>query len=343
MGDNEVLKEFVSIFAKIDGVEEVSILDTSLNPVKGLTNARTVLNDSSLRDFLMTISKAENVTVTYNSTGDSRSLSIDSKVLQEFSKVFDDIKRAFPPPERDSRLDLLCKLDSENFVMVELQVVTQPYWDKRALAYCAGAYASQLRKGDKWKDLMKVTAVNLLGKGVSDEDPWKDYPNEFCRHYKFITEGRSPSLVIDQMELIQYCIPHLIQGVSTFQDEIKRNSFSEWAEFFQNAHLRTEDEVQKVTSDAVKRAYKRARTSDFPEWLRDQYFKEELRYNEYAESIKQTKEAAKEEAMEEVSAFKAKSISVMLQAGIQADMIATSFGIPLQEVEAIRAAPPGWT
>jgi hypothetical protein len=150
----------------------------------GVTNARKVVNNANLKDFLMTILKAENVTVTYNSTGDSGSLSIDSKVLQEYSEVFDDIKRAFPPPVRDSRLDLLCKLASGDFVMVEMQVATQP--DKRALASCAGAYASQLRKGGQRKDLMKVTAVDSLGKGMSDEDPWIDSPDDFCRHYKLM-------------------------------------------------------------------------------------------------------------------------------------------------------------
>jgi hypothetical protein len=61
---------------------------------------------------------------------------------------------------------------------------------------------------------------------------------------KVMIEGRSPSLVIDQMESIQYCIPHLKEGLSTFQNERKRKCFPEWADFFQKARLHTEDEVR---------------------------------------------------------------------------------------------------
>jgi hypothetical protein len=109
----------------------------------------------------------------------------------------------------------------------------------------------------------------------------------------------------------------------------------------------------------VKRAYKRARTSDFTEWLQDQYRNEELKCNPHhdAGSIKQAKEAAKEEvaaareaakeevavAREEVAAIQTKSIAVMLQAGIQADIVATGSGIPLHEAEVIRAANAGWS
>ena len=65
--------------------------------------------------------------------------------------------------ERNSQLDILCKLDNEDYVAVEIQVVKYNYWDNRALAYISSLYGNQLRRGDKWEDLKKVIGINILG------------------------------------------------------------------------------------------------------------------------------------------------------------------------------------
>jgi hypothetical protein len=44
----------------------------------------------------------------------------------------------FPDLERDSLLDLLCKVDGGHFVLVEVQLQNQDHWDSRALADAAG-------------------------------------------------------------------------------------------------------------------------------------------------------------------------------------------------------------
>ena len=362
MDDEKVLLEFVSVFAKVEGVKEVTPLDTSLNPIKGLMNARAVVNSTDLNDLLKTILKAKTIDLSYTDFGGNTYV-VNSQALRDLSNVFEDIKGAFPSLERDSRMDLLCRLNNGDLIVVEVQVVTQKFWDKRPLAYCAGTYAHQLRRGDKWEDLRKVVAVNLLGKGLDDEDPWKDSPDEFCRHYKFVTEGRSPSRVIEHMQLIQYCIPHLKKGLPTISEDQQKTRFSEWADFFQTAHLRTEEDIVKLTSDAVKRAYKRARISDFPEFVKSAYNKEEQKYNEYAEAIKKAKDDAAKAAEKAEDAVKAAEDAVkaaakaeedaakavakasnqlrhaakaMLTAGVQVEVVMSSFGLSLDEVSALR-------
>ena len=65
--------------------------------------------------------------------------------------------------ERNSQLDILCKLDNGDYVAVEIQVVKYNYWDNRALTYISSLYGNQLRRGDKWEDLKKVIGINILG------------------------------------------------------------------------------------------------------------------------------------------------------------------------------------
>ena len=161
MNDESILK----IFSKLDDVRNVEIQDVSSNQVKVFTNARTVLNDSGLRRLLSKFSNSSNVSITCQGSESAESAStvtLDGKELNKLSTVFEDIKGTFPQPERDSRLELLCKLDTDEMVMVEVQVVIKKSWDNRALAYCAGINGHQLRRGEKWDDLKRVIAISLL-------------------------------------------------------------------------------------------------------------------------------------------------------------------------------------
>ena len=59
-------------------------------------------------------------------------------------------------------MDFVCLLDTGDYAMVEMQVIPQNYWDRRALAYVAAFYGNQLRKGGKWEHhIKKVIGVNI--------------------------------------------------------------------------------------------------------------------------------------------------------------------------------------
>jgi hypothetical protein len=88
----------------------------------------------------------------------------------------DDFEKAFPDPERDSRMDFLCQLDTGELVLVEMQVMPENQGDLRFLSYAAGVYNNQSKRGGKTKDIKKVIAINLLGCGLQGTPHWKDAP-----------------------------------------------------------------------------------------------------------------------------------------------------------------------
>ncbi len=47
-------------------------------------------------------------------------------------------------------MDFVCKLNTGETALVEMQVAPQDYWDRRALAYAAALYGNQMREGTKW-------------------------------------------------------------------------------------------------------------------------------------------------------------------------------------------------
>ena len=77
---------------------------------------------------------------------------------------------------------MVCRLDNGEFILVEVQVKPQDFWDSRALCYAAAFYGNQLKRGEDWPKLKKVIAINLLGVKVDiGERPF----GELVRHYKF--------------------------------------------------------------------------------------------------------------------------------------------------------------
>jgi hypothetical protein len=109
----------------------------------------------------------------------------------------------FPVLERDSLLDLLCKVDGGHFVLVEVQLQNQDHWDSRALADAAGFFGNQSKLGGKWQDLKQVIAVNILGKGNRESDLWSNCPEEIFRHYVFtnIVNACEPKHTIQDLRL----------------------------------------------------------------------------------------------------------------------------------------------
>ena len=74
-------------------------------------------------------------------------------LIDGLQKSYDDFSAILQ--ERNSQLDILCKLKNGDYVAIEVQVAKHSYWDNRALAYISSVYGNQLRKSGKWKDLKK--------------------------------------------------------------------------------------------------------------------------------------------------------------------------------------------
>ena len=131
----------------------------------------------------------------------------------------------FPVQERNSQLDFICRLSSQTIAMVEVQVIPQDLWDKRAVYCSCGAYFNQLRRGGQCKDLKQLISIQMLGK-YGATDPWKNHPEEYVRRYRFVDTINNRSL--NEIELIQFCVPHLKRRIV---EGAQADLWKEWVDF----------------------------------------------------------------------------------------------------------------
>ena len=332
MRDADVCLEFVKTFARLEQAQGVTLLDDSMNPIKELTAAREFLDSQENLKFMQQV-RSGRVEMVVGGRGNK----YVGSFLTGLSKVYDDIRNCFPAPEKDSRMDLVCRIEGGNYVLVEVQVQNDDHWDSRALAYAAGFYGNQLKRGGKWKNLKQVVAVNILGKGTDESDPWRDCPEEIFRHYQFtdVINDRDPKHSIQGLQLIQYCVPHL--------DKTSNETLKEWATFFQKAYQMSEAEVKKVKSSAVRKAYERAHVRNMPREVKQSYLQDAAKYGGYSKELervrRETAERVGKETAELVRRETTKEIIIsMLAAGMSEAQIASIVKKTEVEIRSIRAS-----
>ena len=161
--------------------------------------------------------------------------------------------------QRVSIVDIMCKAVNGDRFIVEMQVVRQPGFEKRAQFYAARAYIDQRQAGIAYRDLKQVIFL-----AITDFDI---FPNK-----------------------ASYLSHHHVLDVDTYERDLKDFSFSflelpkfkktknqlvtmidKWAYFFKNAQETSEEDLKKITgSDLIlQRAYEELnRYSWTPEELR---------------------------------------------------------------------------
>jgi predicted transposase/invertase (TIGR01784 family) len=172
----------------------------------------------------------------------------------------------------------VCQLSTGDYAMVEMQVIPQDHWDRRALAYAAAFYGNQLFKGDEWKHIRRVVGVNILGGGKDNLVHWKDTPGQFIRHYKIQEQLHLPARYIDGIELIQYSIMNA-RGISLEEKEMQ-----DWITFFSKAHYMSEEDVhEQITTPAVLRAFELSKIQKLPREVLVSYEEQDRDYDRYSE------------------------------------------------------------
>lgn len=66
-------------------------------------------------------------------------------VYQKSSKHILWLKSTYPKQEGNSQVDMLCRLDGSNAIIV-VQVLPEDYCNQRALSYAVNVYCRQLKK-----------------------------------------------------------------------------------------------------------------------------------------------------------------------------------------------------
>ena len=103
-------------------------------------------------------------------------------------------------------LDIKAKIDNDTIIDIEIQVINQYNMIERTLFYWAGLYYNVLQKGENYKQIKRVVAINILDYDEFEEGPYHEIA-KLRREYKY-------KMLTDKIEI------HFIQ-ISKFKRQRK--------------------------------------------------------------------------------------------------------------------------
>ena len=305
-------------------------LDEHMNPLQELQLLRDFIHRRDTAETIDRISAVSGICLGSLYPDTSRFVKDEAATtfIHEMVGHFEDMKKAFPKAKYDGTMDFVCSLDTGEYALVEMQVIPQDYWDRRALAYVAAFYGNQLRSGDKWENrIKKVIGINILGGGKDDKVHWSDTPGQYVRLYKFQEQlhEMGSKRYIDGIELIQYSIMNAPEEDSGSDREKK-----DWITFFKRGHRMTESQVQEqIQTPEVLQAFERAKFSSMPRGVKEDYDDEDSQYDRYSQHT------AAEVAKGEKKGLLTAALG-MKKLKMPTDQIARATGLSQTEVDEIK-------
>lgn len=321
LSDAKIRPSFFHAFIPNLPIVSSERLDEHMNPVQSLQLLRDFLHSKNTERVINGLKPDSSFEVARRNSV-TKDLEIDDEAttfLHEMVKKFEEIKKSFPRAKYDGTMDFVCQLANKDYALVEMQVIPENCWDRRALAYVAAFYGNQLFKGGEWRHIRKVIGVNILGGGKEDKEHWVDTPKQFVRHYKVQEQLNNPTRYMDGIEIIQYSIMH---APKVLPDRER----SDWVTFFKEGHYMSEDDVQKrIETPAVLEAFQLAKIKLLPAEVLATYEAEDHeydRYSQHTESLVQ-QGALKGEVKALVGLIKAGKITVedIIQNGDYSDEV----------------------
>ena len=144
------------------------------------------------------------------------------------------------PKEKMGVLDLRAKIGDNADVEIEVQLKNKHNISERALFYWAKMYSSQLKKGEKYKNLKKTIQVLILDFELEELDSFK---NAHAEH-KIVDTRDSKVIIFKNLEIHIIELPKIMKYPEETEKEFKR-----WMEFLINP----ESEVVKMGAKEDKK------------------------------------------------------------------------------------------
>ena len=337
LSNDTIRQSFFRAFVPDLKIESSTRIDDHMNPIQKLQLLRGFIHR---QDTASTVNRLNSLPGLLFGVMDQSNTSFvkDKGATKFFKKMLDhfpDIRKSFPKAKYHGTMDFVCKTDNGEYVMVEMQVMPQNGWDKRALAYVAGVFGNQLPKGGHWKDIRKVIGINILGGGKSDQAHWKETPDQYVRHYKVQeqlhtdTQGL-PQRYIPGLELVQCSI------MNAPDNGLPGSEKQDWITFLKRGHRMTEEEVQtSIKTPEVLEAFKKARLDNLPREVRKRYFMEDLKFDQYSDHTNKLVSEGEHKAAHNKASEIAKK---MLVGGRPLEEIVEYSGLTTGEVEVMKTA-----
>jgi predicted transposase/invertase (TIGR01784 family) len=178
---------------------------------------------------------------------ENKDLLIDliNSIVSEKDKVKDLILKN-PYNEKSSLNDKLSVLDIKaqdekgNWFNIEIQIISQSYYEKRALYYWARIYNSQLEVGRNYDLLKKTICINILNFNCLDES---DYHNSYKMYNTNTKRAFFDDIEIHFIELNKY-------------DDVIASLLDRWVNFLKKADLYSKKYLPKELEEipTIKKA-----------------------------------------------------------------------------------------
>lgn len=312
LSENKICLSFLETFALNEPITSIKFLDDHLRPTQKYQNVFNLVNHKDTKDVISRITNLvdeeeateDSFKITYmekQQTTNKKEVSKPKKTyiqnggwfIKSSADIYGDLISAFPIPERNSQVDLLCELQDGSLILAEVQVIPQNFWDQRALAYAADLYTRQLKVGSQWSDLKKVICINILG-GGKDSIKWH-HPKKF-KHFLF--KDQDNSAISSGIEIFQYPLYYsdtFEEASKSLKDELRKTALKDWLELLENAGRKQQEEVEFVKTSSVRDAYDRIKIEKLPKEVQAENLKqaEDMfeSYSQYTETL--TTEARK--------------------------------------------------
>ncbi len=316
LDDDQIRNSFIRALTPFKDVQSSRKLDNTLRPLKLDQNLLNILKEEAFVRFLNNPKSLQlNFSNLSQRTEETENLEKEIRIAQNFFKHlrenYEEINQVLLD-DKGPVSDVICKLGTGEHILVEVQVERQDFWDKRALAYASMLFGNQLRKGDEWRELKDVIAVNILGTG-KDEDR-KFWPKEsyYKRHFVFqdqFDKTKMP-LKLENIQVIQYSLGNV--NINNIQNSEEKA----WLDFFKNAHHY--QDIPKNSPDIMKSAYERISSEQLPHQIKELYEKEENQFRNFKGRFEEERNLGK--------------IEVAYDLGLSDEQISEKYKIPLDVV-----------
>ena len=220
--------------------------------------------------------------------------------------------------QRESSVDVMCKDLEGNHFIVEMQVDSEPGFEKRAQYYAAKTYIQQREKGIEYKDLKEVTFLAITSYSI-----FPKRPGYLSHHHVLDTETHERALKDFSFSFLE------LPKFKKTEDALKTMT-EKWAYFFKHAPDTHPNDLGKIIGDdkIMERAYH--------ELDRYSWTVEEIRTYDRVDMKRCADKAIIEGMVAEGKAEGIKVVAInMLKAGLSLEVVSQTTGLSKEEISAI--------